>query len=88
MKEKTQLGSLIEGGDLVDGVVTYLSQKLRISGKLGQIIQVMMFGWIMTPKPPVNIISCGGLKQNRAPITKVIGHPLQNIYSKRLKNSK
>ena len=88
MKEKTQLGSLIEGGDPVDDAVTYLSKKLRISGKLGKIRKIMMFGWKMSPTPPLNLISCGGLKQNRAPITKVIGHPLQNIYSKRLKNSK
>ena len=49
MKEKTQLGSLIEGGDRVDDVITCLSQKLRMSGKLGQIRQIMMCGWVMTP---------------------------------------
>ena len=47
LKENTQLGSLIEGGDPVDDVVTYLSQEIRISGKLGQINQIMMCGWIM-----------------------------------------
>ena len=49
MKEETQLGSLIEGGDPVDDAVTYLSPKLRISGKLRQINQIMMCGWVMTP---------------------------------------
>ena len=49
MKEKTQLGSLIEGGDLVDDAVTHLSQKLRISGKLGKIRQIMTCGWKLNP---------------------------------------
>ena len=35
LKEVALLGSLIEGGDPVDDAVTCLSQKLRISGKLG-----------------------------------------------------
>ena len=53
LKKEAQLGSLIEGGDPVDDAVTYSRQELRISGKLGQISQIMICGWIMTPSPPL-----------------------------------
>ena len=36
LKEETQLGSLIEGGDLVWWCSHMFQSKLRISGKLGQ----------------------------------------------------
>ena len=37
--KSTQICTYIEGGDLVDDVVTCLSQKLRIRGKLGRFSQ-------------------------------------------------
>ena len=46
---KISYNTLIEGGDPIDDAVTYLSQKLRISGKLGKIRKISMCGWKMTP---------------------------------------